>query len=228
MEHVPEWERLADALKRVVATGIAEGQAQVAICGAISDRSITVRLFVGRIERADIFLLEGWEREVPPSRTPRDFDLWQQALTGLPPRSRTLMIPSHIVPQDFDWTNSNPLKPLRDAQEGVSAMFQDWRRDRIELFSADVTKVVIAPQTGAHRSRKTRPAAKERAPRKASKREQARIVLNELYSGGIPGQNEEPDAVLVKKVATLLAKKFDKAFVVSADTILRAAGRRNG
>jgi len=71
MVDVPEWERLADALKRVVASGVTESQAKVAICDAIADRSVTVRLFVGNIEGAGIFLLEGWERDVPPSRTPR-------------------------------------------------------------------------------------------------------------------------------------------------------------
>ena len=239
MVHVPDWERLADALKRVAATGITENEAKVAICGAISDRNITVRLFIGRFERADIFLLEGWERDVPPSRTLRDFALWQSALTGLPPRQPSLMIPRHdvlskrlktplIVPGDFDWLESRPLKPWRDAQ-GLFSLF-DWRGDRIEICSADVTRVLIAPRSVA--SKKVRePSGKRAAVTKTAvrispKREQARIALREVYSDRIPDRIREPDAVLVRKIADLVKKKFGKEFVVSADTILRAAGRR--
>ncbi len=157
MAHIPDWERLADALKRVVANGVTEAQAKIAICNAIADRSVTVRLFVGILEGVDIFLLEGWERDVPLSRTPRDFALWESALTGLPPRQRSLMIPRHtpssnrqqtpaILPEDFDWQESRPLKPWRDPQGSCS--FFDWHGDRIELRSANVTRVFFGDDGG--------------------------------------------------------------------------------
>jgi hypothetical protein len=142
MAHDPEWEQLADVLKRVTATGVTENEAQVAICSAISDREIRVRLFVGNIERADIFLLEGRERSIPSQLSPRDF-AWRSERFGLPPPQISLMIPSCIAPQDFDWRQSRPLKPWRDVQ---GALTLDWHRDRIELFAADVTRVLIAPR----------------------------------------------------------------------------------
>jgi hypothetical protein len=238
MVEVPEWERLADALKRVVASGVTEGEAKAAICNAIADRSVTVRLFVGNIEGADIFLLEGWERDVPPSRTPPNFALWESALTGRPPRQPSLMIPRHnvsskrqhtplIVPGDFDWQESRPLKPWRDPQGSFT--FFDWHCDRLELCSADVTRVLIAPRSGVHGRPKKRSAKKiataKRPKRKSPKREQAHIALNKIYPTGIPDENREPNPVIVDKVVAWVTKQHGNRFSVSKETILRAAGR---
>lgn len=223
-----EWERLADALKRVVDTGVTEREARVSICRGISDGSITVRLLIGNIERADVFLLEGWERAVPPTRTPRDFALWESVLAGLPPRQPSLMIPSHVEPNDFEWQESRSLKPWRDPQGSFS--FFDWHGDRIELCSADVARILIAPRSGVRARPKKpaekRPAAARRTTKSSPKREQARIALKEIYHGRVPNPEKEPDSVLVKKVTNLLKEKFPKDFVVSVDTILRAARRR--
>ena len=235
MARVPEWERLADALKRAVASGVAESQAKVAICNAIADRSVTVHLVVGNLEGADIFLIEGWERDVPSSRTVRDYALWESASTGLPPREPSLMIPRHtlsskrqqvplIVPEDFDWQESRPLKPWRSELNTMGGIFRDWRTDRIELCSADVTRVLIAPPSDVPTRKK--PAAAKQTINRSPKREQASIELDKIYSGRIPPRDEEPDAILIKKAAASLTTKFGKDYIVSADTILRAAGRR--
>jgi hypothetical protein len=224
MVDVPEWERLADALKRVVATGLTETQAKIAICSAISDRSITVQLFLGNFERANIFLQEGWESEVPPSRTPESFDMWRRAQTGLPPRPRTLMIPSHIAPEDFDWQGSRPLKPWRDPQGSFS--FFDWHGDRLELCSADVTRVLIASKSAPQSVTITRTESKSRlaVERVQPARERAKKAVDAIYGSNIPDQANEPNTMLCKNVGAKL-KELNLPDV-SDETILRAAGRR--
>jgi hypothetical protein len=46
------------------------------------------------------------------------------------------------------------------------------------------------------------------------------------YPGGVPSRAEEPDAVLVNKIACRLTKKFGQKFSPKKDSILRAADRR--
>ena len=50
--------------------------------------------------------------------------------------------------------------------------------------------------------------------------------MNEIYHGRIPNRDNEPNPILVDKVAELLNDKFGKSIIVAPDTILRAAGRR--
>jgi hypothetical protein len=227
----PEWELLADALTRVVASGIAERDAPLAICNAIADRSVSVRVlnpftierlhklgfFSGRIgEKADFFLHPG--------------------LTELAP---SVMIPSRIAPEDFDWQESRPLKPWRDPQASLSPF--DWRRDCIHLRRADVTRVLVAPrELGAAKTTVTTPdaptakatviapALATRANRKPGRaqpsRERAQRAIEALYPNGVPNQTTEPNSTLYRKVGEWLKTK--KLPAVSDTTILRAAGRR--
>jgi hypothetical protein len=44
--YTPDWEPLADALKRVMATGIGESEAKLDLCRAIGDRKIDIRVRV--------------------------------------------------------------------------------------------------------------------------------------------------------------------------------------
>jgi hypothetical protein len=48
--YTPDWEPLADALKRVVDSGISEDEAKPDLCRAVADHKIDVRV---RIEKSD-------------------------------------------------------------------------------------------------------------------------------------------------------------------------------
>jgi hypothetical protein len=117
MTDVPSWERLADALKRVTENGMAKSDAQAALCRAIMERAVRVRVFIGNLEGADFFLYEGIGN------------------TGL-------KIPPNLAAEGVDWVQSRPLNPWREPREGVGAIFEDWHRDQIDVFSADVTRVL--------------------------------------------------------------------------------------
>jgi len=143
--NVPNWERLGDAAKRAMLAGIAENEVQLALCRAISNRKIRVRIYLGKFERGDFFL------------TPT---------VGV---EAGLIIPRHLTPRDFDWTQSSPLMPWRDTA-GMTAIFPNWRQDRIEVFSADVTQALFS-RTRAEEAQGVLATRKpERAERKPTKR----------------------------------------------------------
>ena len=116
--NVPDWERIGDAAKRVKLAGITENEAQLPLCRAILNRQIRVRIYLGKFERGDFYLHQTMWGEVG------------------------LIIPPHLAPRDFDWSLSSPLSPWRDFREGISGIFRNWRQDRIDVFCADVTKVL--------------------------------------------------------------------------------------
>ena len=128
-----------------MATGTAENEAQDAICRAISDRQICVRIYLGNVETGEFFINQGLMPDVD------------------------LIIPTPLARQDFDWPQSRPLKAWRQIQDG--GIFQDWRRDRIELLSADVTDVLC----GGRQARRWRA---ERIRRFIEKQQRTRDWIN--------------------------------------------------
>ena len=44
MAYTPDWEAIADALKRVMATGTTEDEAKTDLCRALADRKIDIRV----------------------------------------------------------------------------------------------------------------------------------------------------------------------------------------
>jgi hypothetical protein len=48
VHYVPDWEPLANALKRVLSTGSKEPDAKANICKAVADRKIAVRVLVDK------------------------------------------------------------------------------------------------------------------------------------------------------------------------------------
>ena len=86
MPYVPAWERLADAIKHVMAGGRPKEQAQTDLCRAIADGTVKIR---GKLKRhttrasTSKAVLEGTDFQIPPE----------------------------IKPEDLDWERSRPLKP---------------------------------------------------------------------------------------------------------------------
>ena len=68
--YTPDWEPIADALKRVVATGVSEDEAKTDLCRAMADRKIDVRVTIAAT--GQVF----WDGNigVPPHLKPSDLD----------------------------------------------------------------------------------------------------------------------------------------------------------
>jgi hypothetical protein len=117
MAHVPDWERLPDALKRVMATtGVAEHQAKLDLCRAISDRKIKVRFLVGKEEGS--------------------FRSIGEQVEGMVRHGSDADIATQLKPSDFDWQQSRQLQPWQDIQGGFGVI------SGLEVLRADVTKVL--------------------------------------------------------------------------------------
>jgi len=223
MEYVPRWERLNEARRRVAKAGLSKREIQRDICRAMADGAIKVRPSLELIKETvlDHKIHHRHAHQIAKfthdlfneiNRYPKPWELY-----------KPFSVPRELKPSDLDWRKSSFKRRFRIAiRPDMAPMLWDVS---IELFSRDVTRALIARakqkmQAGA------RPAAGNRLTRRSPKREQARIALNELYPDRAPDRNEEPDQILVDKVANLLQKKFGKSLVVAPDTILRAAGRR--
>jgi hypothetical protein len=131
--YTPVWEPLAEALKRVKATGLEEDEAKADLCNAMADGKINVRV---RIAAKDT--LRG------------------KFFTG-----SNIRVPPHLVPADFDWTHSQPVNPwqIGPALGQHYTWIEDWKNrplDLIKLSTADVIEVLC------HREKQGRVSAKVR------------------------------------------------------------------
>lgn len=194
MAYVPKWERLADALKRVMSAGPSKHEAQLDICGATADRKIRVQYRIGKEVIAG--------RTIPEGRGIAGHVVWQLDV-----------IPSRLHPRDFDWHKSCPKMPWKVPHNPVF-----WHLEWIELYSADVTRVLIATQSGAHDGKK------EKSDTNRPARTLAKKALSEIWRGKVPDRTKLTDQQLCGCVQDWLKKTDHRA--VSRDTILRAAGRR--
>jgi hypothetical protein len=116
----PEWEPLANALIRVMASGVNEQQAKADICNAVADRQIVARVVIDKSH-----LLDG-------GRT------FSGGNVGIPPR---------LNATDFDWAQSRPLKPwsigpMHGQHYTWLGGWQDRPISLIELSTADVRDVL--------------------------------------------------------------------------------------
>jgi hypothetical protein len=119
MPYVADWEPLAEALKRVMATGANEHQAKADICNAVADRKIAVRVLVDDSERD----VGGQTLPVPN--------------IGVPPR---------LKPEDFDWTRSRPLTAWQTGPTSVVEHYfptWSWRPRKIALIEASTADVTF-------------------------------------------------------------------------------------
>jgi hypothetical protein len=194
MAYVPDWERLADAINRVMLFGISKGKAQLDLCRATADRKIKIRYEISKEELGGI--------EIPKGH----------GMAGTV-TSNMDVIPRSLTPADFDWQESRPTRPWPMPHNPVF-----WQLGWIELFSSDVTRVLIAspskaPDQSKAQSNTSRPA-----------RALAEKALSEIFRGKIPDRTEMTDQELCGKVQKWL--KDTEHRNVGCDSIWRVAGRR--
>ena len=121
MADTPEWETLADALQRVMATGVTEDKAKNHICLALADQKIRVQVTIA-------------DTEVSSKRGKT--------------RTAGIGIPRDLAPDDFNWVHSRPLKPWLIGPATVAESYfsvfgsESLRIASIKLFRADVTQVL--------------------------------------------------------------------------------------
>jgi hypothetical protein len=158
--YTPDWEPLADALKRVTAAGASEGEGKIDLCRAIADKKIAVRV---RIAASDT---KGGS-----------------SFTG-----RNIRVPPHLTPADFDWTHSKPVRPwsIGPAPGQHYSWIEDWKSrpiDLIELSTDDVAKVLSSAASNDTTSQYARPNSKSGGGAKSIGIEEA---IYQLWPNGIP------------------------------------------
>jgi hypothetical protein len=194
--YTPDWEPLADALKRVMMSGVGEDQAKADLCRAVSDRKIDVRV---RIAATD-YVMGG--------------RVFSDGNVGVPP---------HLKPEDLNWAQSRPFVQWSIGPKLGEHYFWigGWDKrplDLIEVSTRDVMSILCNANhrhSGRQRSSrgKSRPAI-----------ERAQLAIQRLYPDGLPDSITEPNKSLCRRVSEKL--KESNLPKVSDDTILRAAERR--
>jgi hypothetical protein len=155
MPYEPEWQRLSHALKRVVAAAIDEVSAKRAICDAIADGKIAVRLYFlvppisidwrPRRELSVTYARELRKGEIPPRLTPRDFD-WVQSRIRKSGRWEKVRGPFgsfvgqwEVIDAARHTPDKRPPESHRRPPSGDRVMAY-WHR--VELRRADVTELL--------------------------------------------------------------------------------------
>lgn len=198
MVYISKWERLLEALNRVIASDArSEGEVQRDICQAIADGAVSIRAKLKR-------------------HATRQSKAANTVLMG-----DTFQIPVTIKPDDFDWQDSRPLRPWL-VKRGAFSVPGYWEVEWIEVCRAEVTSVLCPAKKVAVSAQ---PASKAGATRRSQPtRKRAEGMIKELYPDGVPEPAVLPNAHLCRQVGEKL--KQSGLFSVSDDTILRAAGRR--
>ena len=117
MAYIPDWEPLADALKRVMATGASEEEAKTDLCRAVADGKIRVRVTIAtsHYKRGSVF------------------------------SGGNVVVPAHLAPRDLDWARSRPIAQWRIGPRPGEHYFWESENlplDFIELWTADVAQVL--------------------------------------------------------------------------------------
>jgi hypothetical protein len=127
LPYTPDWEPLAQALKRVVASGVPQSRAETEICQAIADRKIGIRALI--------------QRAAP--------DVGGKILLG-----GNVGVPPRLKPADFDWDKSRPFEPWNTGpDEGnpgerylASWPWKPRPIEWIELSTSDVMEILCLPE----------------------------------------------------------------------------------
>jgi hypothetical protein len=196
MSYFRAWQRLSEATESIMAeAGGSREQAQIDICQAIADRTVKIQ---GKLKR----------HKTRPTISKR-------VLEG-----KDFEIPAKIKPTDLDWETSCPVKPW-PVHRAVFGFPRYWELEWIELFRADVLKILSTP---AEPSGLAEPTSSETGSRSRPTRDRAQQAIHELYPQGVPAPATLPNVLLCRRVGEKL--KELRLPHVSDDTILRVAGRR--
>jgi len=166
--YISSWERIAEALGRVIATGLTESEAKRQLCAAIADKTIDVRLILAADTQ------RGWSEEVSTSEP---------------------SIPPHLSPEDIDWGASRPhhqwppapqrpgepasLFALRtmDRLMGRTISLLEVRAQDVERVFGGSTQEIVARLPADSPTRASSAGAKSRGVRQA---------IGELWPEGMP------------------------------------------
>lgn len=197
MSYLSAWERLPDAVERVMtANGCTADEAKADICMAIADRAINLR---GKLQR-------NTKGHTSNSVLERN----------------SFQIQGKIKPADFDWEASRPTKSWIVTGEATRSPGY-WTLTWIELSRSDVTSI-LCKATQNERSVQSVASAKGARKKGHPARSRADKAIKKLYPRKVPDQDTVPNALLCRKVGEWL--KENRLPELSDDTILRAAGRR--
>src|SRR2546423_5600256 len=168
MTYQSKWERLSDAMQRVIkSTGVSQQQARADLCCAISDGSVKVRAKL---------LAHATRRGMLSSET---------VLSGEHFEAR------QIQPDAFDWEKSFSLKPWFIDKVRIPGF---WNVEQIEVFAPDVTNVLCSrPNSLAQPSNNLDPKRKVRAK---PLMEAVLEAKSELFPNGVPSQRDLPNKSL--------------------------------
>jgi hypothetical protein len=121
MLYTPDWELMAEAVKRVMARGVAEPEAKAHLCRALADRKIDVRVRVAKTAT-------------------------RYSMRGRVFSNGNVSVPPYLGANDLDWVGSRPLAQWSiGPRPGDYAWLDPWQNqplDLIELSTADVIGVL--------------------------------------------------------------------------------------
>jgi hypothetical protein len=173
--YTPDWEPLADALKRVRATGVSEDEAKTDLCRAVADRRIDVRVTIAATD---------------------------YGMRGKVFSDGNVGVPAHLKPGDLDWVQSRPFAqwPIGPRPGQQYAWIGGWVNrplDLIELSTPDVMDVLCNGNRAHARPQQARGQSRHKI-------ERAQAAIRTLYPNGVPDQASEPNVTLCRRVGEKL------------------------
>ena len=180
MIYIPEWVPIADALERLIATGLGEEDAKRQLCAAIADGKIRLRHILG----ADL------QRNLPA----------QQVSSGL-------SAPVGFSPKDIDWCSSRPLRswqsPTQELGEPVTLFIRRAQPlmvgtvELMEVYNPDVQKIfatevsplpadLAKPKGPENIEAGVSPVRAQQKPTTRAKRRAVQKAASALWPAGIP------------------------------------------
>jgi hypothetical protein len=175
MAYTPDWEPLADALKRVMATGGSEDEAKTDLCRAVADGKIDVRVTISAT----------------------DFEMRGQVFSD-----GNVDVPPHLSPGDLDWVRSRPFGQWKIGPRLIQHYTwlggrENRPLDLIELSTADVMNVLCNAKRPHERPQGS-------PGKRRSKIERVQRAIEALYPNGVPDQATEPNVTLCRRVSAKL------------------------